>query len=77
MSERITSATLDNRCANLNRRLKPNARHVEWQGRNGHICLDEYRDADCLRTLVVGTKRQVADYLHAMMVGVDLSRMDA
>lgn len=72
--ERITRETLEERASNLNRRIEHTGRHVEIQGRNGAWALDEYEGASAIRTITVGTKRAVADFLHAMMVGVDLSR---
>lgn len=92
MSERMTMAHLEERCANVNRRIADTGHAVMVQGRNGYVGLDEYsRDAaaakyapgsvpgrgigwDCLRTITVGTKREVGEFLHAMMVGIDLSR---
>ena len=74
MSERITQRDLDERCTNLNHRLT-NGRRVETQGRNGYIGLDEFeRDGSMLRTITCGTKREIGEFLHAMMVGIDLSR---
>ena len=77
MSERITATTLDARVENLNRRLELSGRFVMWNQRNGSVGLDEYRVCDdaCIRTLTVGTKREVADFLHAMMVGIDMSNV--
>ena len=77
--ERVTMENVRERAANLNRRLEGTGRYVVVQGRNGYVALDEYGTVDgrenmCLRTLTVGTKREVADYLHAAMVGIDLSR---
>jgi len=79
--ERITKDTLNQRAQNVNRRLRPEGapasvreHHVYPEYRNGHVALDEYRDGACVRTITVGTKREVADFLHAMMVGIDLSR---
>jgi|GEM_PF-2858292 len=81
--ERITRADLLARMGNVNRRLNPGKKPAEWahsgryvyvEYRNGHVALDEYHGRECLRTLTVGTKREVADFLHAMMVGIDLSR---
>lgn len=94
MTERITKQNVEERVANVNRRMEsagsPN--RVQVQGRNGYIGLDLFtRDPDCTlnlpdsvpgrgagwicqSTLTVGTKREVADFLHAMMVGIDLSR---
>ena len=76
MGERITNETLNARCHNVNRRLAGTGRNVFTQSRNGHTALDEGRvsDGETIRTITVGTKREVADFLHAMMVGIDLSR---
>lgn len=84
MSERITLKDLDERCANLNRRIESTGRRVGCQGRNGYIGLDEYRLDDSnprtrysmVRTITCGTKREIGDFLHAMMVGIDLSRSE-
>lgn len=83
--ERITRANLDERAANVNRRLAGTGRYVEVQGRNGYVALDEYavtvltdgrpRPNQCVRNITVGTTREVGDFLHAMMVGIDLSRI--
>jgi len=79
--ERITKATLRERAQNVNRRLRGEHHPLSVRGhyvyveyRNGHVALDEYNNGECLRTLTVGNKREVADFLHAMMVGIDLSR---
>lgn len=76
-TDRITNADLATRCANLSRRISSSGRVVTYQGRNGYTALDEYDAATgaCLRTITVGTKREVAEFLHAMMVGIDLSRV--
>jgi hypothetical protein len=46
------------------------------QGRNGGYGLDELRlsDGATIRTITFGTKREIADFLHAMMVGMDMLR---
>jgi hypothetical protein len=72
MSERITQRDIDMRVGNVNRRLAPTGLSVNAQGRNGYTGLDEYRDGHVQRTLTAGTKREVADFLHAMMVGMDM-----
>ena len=73
----ITRSEVDERCANLNRRLT-NGRRVMAQGRNGYVGLDEYDEAGSLvRTITAGTKREVGDFLHAMMVGIDLARVES
>jgi len=74
MSERITITDVRERAINLNRRIVSTGRHVQAQQRNGYVALDEYQGAACIRTITVGTKREVADFLYAMMVGIDLSR---
>ena len=74
---RITQSDLNERCANLNRRLT-NGRQVIAQGRNGYVGLDEYNETGSLvRTITAGTKREVGEFLFAMMVGIDLSRLEA
>ena len=72
MAERITQRDIDTRVGNVNRRLASTGLSVNAQGRNGYTGLDEYRDGKCQRTIMVGTKREVADFLHAMMVGIDM-----
>jgi len=78
--ERITKEQINERAHNVNQRLNRRLagmsydRHVQVEFRNGAVALDEYRGTSCLRTLTVGTKREIADFLHAMMVGIDLSR---
>ena len=74
MSERITQKALSLRVGNVNRRLQGTGLSVCDQGRNGYTALDEYRDGQCQRTIMAGTKREVAEFLHAMMVGIDMSR---
>ena len=74
MSDRITQKDLDARVGNVNRRLASTGLSVNAQGRNGYIGLDEYRDGHVQRTITAGTKREVAEFLHAMMVGIDMAR---
>lgn len=86
MSDRLTLADIAQRCDNVNRRLAGSGRYVAAQGRNGYIGLDEYahrleiagavHNDQLVRTITVGTKREVGDFLHAMMVGIDLSRSE-
>lgn len=75
MLERITARDVEAVAANLSRRLGY-APHVVVEGRNGHFAADEYRSEDgraiCVRTLVVGTKREVYDALWYMIRGIDL-----
>jgi len=78
--ERITIDGVRERAVNVNRRLIGSGRGVVAEQRNGYVALDEYSVTEentfdaCLRTITVGTKREIADFLHAMMVGIDLSR---
>lgn len=83
----ITKDDLNARTQNVNRRLRPEGvsaidhrasggRYVLHEYRNGAVALDEYRGTSCIRTITVGTKREIYDFLHAMMVGIDLSRAD-
>jgi hypothetical protein len=74
MAKRVTQYELFERCLNLNRRLESINRLVEVEYRNGYVSLDEYEGSVCIRTITTGTKREIADFLHAMMVGIDLSR---
>ena len=76
MGERITRADLDTRVANLNRRMEHHGSNARYavQGRNGHIGLDRYLAGENFNmqgTVTVGTKREIGDYLHAMMVVLD------
>ena len=74
--ERITNQTLAERLHHLNRRyvLAGVDRAVFTEALNGHVTLSEFRPSDPFvrRTIAVGTKRQVADFVHAMTVGIDL-----
>jgi hypothetical protein len=91
MSERITRANLEERVANLNRRMEEGGSTVRYQveARNGYTGLDRFtRDPKdtlnlpdsvpgrgagwiMLSTVTVGTKGEVAHFLHAMMVALD------
>lgn len=82
MSERVTKEQLNERVRNVNRRLNPertpmefgtNGRYVLVNGRNGYTALDEYEGPTMLRTITAGSKREVSEFLHAMMVGIDLA----
>jgi hypothetical protein len=74
MADSFSFATLDDRTEDVNRRIASSGRHLKWQSRNGYIGLDEYDGQACIRTLTIGTKPEVADFLRAMMIGIDLSR---
>lgn len=78
-SGRITNQTIAERTHNVNRRLLHTGHQVLVERRNDGYGLDEFRPDDPfvrIRTLTFGTKREVADFLHAMMVGIDLSRLE-
>lgn len=64
------------RCANLNRRLAASGRHIEFERRNGTVALDEHHGEAAVRTLRVGTTREMEEFLHAMIVGIDLAVPD-
>lgn len=80
--ERITRAQVDARVENLNRRMEARGSIYRYiaEGRNGHIGLDRIAKDDpqdprqrfhVVGTVTVGTKREVAEFLHAMMVALD------
>jgi len=91
MPERITRQNVDERCANVNRRMESRGSIYRYatQGRNGYIGLDRFtRDPHpeinlpdsvpgrglgwiLQSTVMCGTKREVADFLHAMMIALD------
>jgi len=76
MAERVTQDDLAQVQGNLNRRLKGRGSRsrVAIEFRNGHAAADEWNVADghTLRTLVVGTKREVYDALWHMIRAIDL-----
>ena len=75
---RITRHDLEERAANVNRRIESTGRIVSVQGRNGYVGLDEYTsDGAMVRTITCGTTREIGDFLFAMMAGIDLSRVAA
>ena len=88
MTERITRQNVDDRCRNLNRRMIELGARVGYiaEGRNGYIGLDRYEVIEqnsgytygaCLSNVVCGTKREIADFLHAMMVALDDAKLYA
>jgi hypothetical protein len=76
MTDRITWDRVETRARNVNRRLemRGSSKRVGVQRRNGHVCLDEIREADgaTLNLITAGTKREIADGLWWMMKGIDL-----
>jgi hypothetical protein len=89
--ERITRQNVDERCANLNRRMESRGSVYRYvvEARNGYIGLDRVRRDNNATlnlpdsvpgrgygwitesTVMCGTKREVADFLHAGMVVLD------
>lgn len=84
MPDRITLANLEQRARNLNRRLEGTGRGVAVESHSGHVSLYEtFRDPEreatpyvwqVRDTITVGTKREIGDFLRAMMLGIDLLR---
>ena len=64
--ERITKANLDNRAEAVNRGLRDGL-HVVLGGRYGYTALDLYDRNGMVRVLTAGTKREVYDYMGAMI----------
>lgn len=73
MGDRITKANLETRCENLNRRMESRGSlyRYEVEYRYDYCALDRYIGTACQSTVRCGTKREVADFLHAMMVALD------
>lgn len=77
MSERVTRATVDARCANVNRRMEARGSIYRYavEGRYGYIGLDRETIIDGkmgrVDTVRTGTKREISEYLHAMMTALD------
>jgi hypothetical protein len=73
MSDRITRPNVDERCANVNRRMESRGSRIRYtvEGRNGYLGLDRYIGEVCQSTVTVGTKGELGEFLHAMMVALD------
>lgn len=82
--ERITRQNVEDRVDNVNRRMESRGSSVRYtaEGRNGYIGLDRIRITPeqpgrlgerwhIESTVTCGTKREVAEFLHAMMVALD------
>ncbi len=75
--ERVTSATLDARVESLNRRMESRGSIYRYavEGRNGYTGLDRETQLNGklgrVDTVRVGSKREIAELLHAMMVALD------
>ncbi len=78
MNDRMTKERLEERCANLNRRMESRRSVIRYaiQGRNGSTALDRttaeglarHTSIDLVR---VGTKAEIGEFLHAMMTALD------
>lgn len=76
MSDRLTDANVRERCANLNRRMERRGANVRYEvsRRYDYMALDRMigpnflDQQDVVRT---GTRGEIAEFLHAMMVALD------
>ncbi len=78
MTDRVTKSTLETRVDNLNRRMESRGSIYRYavQGRNSYTALDRMTREGATDSLVIlGTKREIADYLHLMMVVLDDAAM--
>jgi hypothetical protein len=75
MSERITRKDVDARLESLNRRMADRGSIYRYavEGRNGYVAIDRVSPAGNVTysTVRCGTKRETAEFLHAMMVALD------
>lgn len=71
MRARITRVDIDRRAATVSAMLRGDLRVVA-EGRNGYTGLDLFDSRGCVRTLTVGTSREVGDYLSAMLETLDI-----
>jgi hypothetical protein len=69
---RITQKDVDEMVGAVNRSL-PKGTSVRAQGRNGYTGLDLFQGGMCMRTITVGTKREIFNFLAAMSTGISLS----
>jgi hypothetical protein len=66
MSDRITTKNVDARAEAVNRNLRDEL-HIVPNGRNGYTALDLCDAHGVVRMLTAGTKREVYDYMSAMI----------
>lgn len=72
--DRITKADLLERVENVNRRMAHRGSRVRYQveGRYDYTALDRAdADGNVQSTVRCGTKREIGEFLHAMMVALD------
>ena len=69
--ERITQQYLEDRTAVTNSMLRGDI-HLRTQGRNGYTGLDLYDGSSMVKTLTIGTKREVYTYLGAMIDALEI-----
>lgn len=69
--ERITKTNLSNRAGAVNSMLRDGI-HVIPSGRYDYTALDLYDRSGLVRTLTCGTKRQVYDYMGAMIEALSI-----
>ena len=68
--DRMTATRVIHRAEVVNRMLR--GVNVETQGRNGYTALDLYDHTGCVRTLIVGTRREVYTYLDGMVNALEI-----
>lgn len=74
MSDRITKEHLQARAANLNGRMESRGSGFRYEvsGRNGYTAIDRtYPDGTNVSFVAAGTKTEIGQYLHLMMVALD------
>lgn len=76
MTERITKTNLTRREGAVNSMLHDGI-YVSSNARNGYTALDLYDRVGCIRCLTVGTKREVYDYMGAMIEALSIVGRDA
>lgn len=72
--DRITRKDLDARIASLNRRMEASGSMYRYavEERYGYTGLDRtYVNGAVVSTVRCGTKREIGEFLHAMMVALD------
>lgn len=73
-AQRITKRDLEVRVENLNRRMESrnSMYRYEVSARSGYTAIDRVRPSgDMVNVVRVGTKREVGEFLYAMMVALD------
>lgn len=76
MATTITRSNLEARCENLNRRMEQAGSSTRYrvQSRNGATSIDRLIDNRMHGHVTAGTKREIGEFLHAMMTALDDAR---